>query len=383
MADTVPSPLMNMPVPSVGVDPGPDWANNLNSCLSILDGHTHAPGSGNQIKPSGIDINTDFTMNSNNLTNARSLRFVSQPSPIALPTDLGCIYESGVDLYYNDGNGNPIRLTQSGSIVGTAGSITGLVPPASATYIAGNQTFVWQSAVNTPANMDFASAVFRNLVANSKGLTLQPPNAMGFDYTVTLPVLPSSQKIMTLDASGNMAAPYIVDNSTIQIISGTIQVPTGGITTTQIATGTVTVDNIFPYPKAAYFCTVNCHSDGLSPINFDQVIYDVGLNSPNASPSPPGTGTWRYTISVDGYYSIHGVVVILANATDPIQIAINDTVVYGLAGSVSSADGLGNYQISVFLNAGDYVDVRIRDSQTVVGSTLNNVPTTFYIEYIV
>lgn len=46
MANTTTSPNMGMPVPVVGTDPGPDWANNINACLSIIDSHNHSTGQG-------------------------------------------------------------------------------------------------------------------------------------------------------------------------------------------------------------------------------------------------------------------------------------------------------------------------------------------------
>ena len=240
MANTIPSANMNLPIPVVGQDPGPDYADNINNSLTIIDQHDHTPGYGVPITPNGLSINTDLTIGANNLTDVRSTRFIPQASPLALPADLGCIYESGVDLYYNDGSGNQIRITQGGGIAGSPGSIANLTSPASASYVSGNSTFVWESNTATPANMDFASAILRNLAANSKGLTLQPPAAMGADYTLTLPTIPVSQQIMTLDNTGNMSAPYTVDGSTIEIASNVIQVKDSGITSAKIAPVNVT-----------------------------------------------------------------------------------------------------------------------------------------------
>lgn len=46
MSNTTTSPNMSMPVPVVGTDPGPDWANNIDACLSIIDSHDHSFGKG-------------------------------------------------------------------------------------------------------------------------------------------------------------------------------------------------------------------------------------------------------------------------------------------------------------------------------------------------
>lgn len=205
MADTTISPNMGLPVPNVGVAPGPDWAQDTNSCWSITDGHNHTPGSGVQVPTAGLNINSDLPLNQTNLTTVRSVRFFPQASPLALPADLGCVYESGVDLYYNDGNGNQIRMTQGGSVAGASGTITGLVAPASASYNSGLATFIFQSDVNTAANLDVGSVILRDLTVSSFGLTLAPPT-LSSDYTITLPTLPASTGYLTIDPSGNISA---------------------------------------------------------------------------------------------------------------------------------------------------------------------------------
>lgn len=228
------SPNMNLPVPSVGTTPGPDYATDVNACLTLIDQHNHSAGSGVQITNDGINITDAFTLNSNFLIDANGMTMIAQGSTPANQT----VYTSGVDLYYVDGSGNNIRLTASGSIAGATGSIAGLASPASATYVSVSQTFVWQSGASIAANMDCGSILMRNLSPNSTyALTLSPPAALAANYSLVLPPLPASQKIMTLDASGNITAPYSVDGSTITISSNVIGVPNGGITSAKLATG--------------------------------------------------------------------------------------------------------------------------------------------------
>ena len=235
MADVIPSTNMNLPVPVVTVDPGPQWASDINSCLTLIDAHTHAAGSGAPVTPDGLNINSDLPMNNSNLTLTRSVNFTAQVAPLALPADVGCVYVSGQDLYYNDTLGNQVRLTQSGNVAGTSGSIANLVSPASASYVGATPAFVFQSAANTPANIDGASFTLRNLSANSKGLTLAPPNAMGSNYSITLPSLPASTKILSMDASGNIGAAYDVDNSSLEISSNVLQIKNQGVSQAKLA----------------------------------------------------------------------------------------------------------------------------------------------------
>lgn len=204
MSNTI-SPNMGLVIPGVGTELGPTWATDLNASLSIIDQHNHSGGQGVQINPSGLNINSDLSFQNNNAIGLRSSRYQSQSAALALTSDLGIISNINGNLYWNNNSGTPVQITSGSSIVGTAGSISGLPSgTASASYAAG--TFVWQSATNTSAVMDAGSVVLRNNTAGSKGLTLAPPNAMAADYGLFLPSVPASTSFMTLDTSGNMAA---------------------------------------------------------------------------------------------------------------------------------------------------------------------------------
>lgn len=205
---TLLTPNMSLPVPVVGVEPGPQFAEDVNNCFTLVDSHNHAPGSGVQIDPTGLDINADLTMQANNLIEIRSLRLAQQTEALELPTDLSCIYDVDGDMYFNDGLGNQIRLTQNGSIVGTAGSISGLVAPATASYVGANETFVWQSDVDTAANLDCRAVILRTDTPSSAGITVRPPASIASDYDVVLPALPGATALVAIDSSGNMTAPY-------------------------------------------------------------------------------------------------------------------------------------------------------------------------------
>jgi hypothetical protein len=184
-----------------------------------------------QITPSGLNISSDLSFLSNNALNMRSVRFSAQSSLFSLAADVGCIYVKDDDLYYRDLLGNNVRITQSGAVAGTPGSISNLVAPASATYVSGSSTFVWQSNTLTPANLDAASVVLRNLTASSNGLTLSPPAAMGSDFSIVLPSLPAQDSWLQIDNSGNItAAVPVVGGLDTNNLS-----PTAGIVGGQIA----------------------------------------------------------------------------------------------------------------------------------------------------
>lgn len=210
------SPGMNLQIPGVGTEAGPDFALEINNSLTLVDQHDHTPGKGVQISPAGININTALAFNNNFATQLAGLTLLAQSVTPVINT----VYQSGVDLYFVDGLGNNVRLTQSGGVAGTPGSITNLVFPASVNYVAGSSTFVFQSNIGIAANLDAGALLLRNLSPNSTfAITLQPPAALTNNYTLTLPTIPAVQSFMTLDNTGAIAAPWTVDNTTIKVVA--------------------------------------------------------------------------------------------------------------------------------------------------------------------
>lgn len=239
MSDTTISPNMNLPVPTVGVDAGPDWANNVNACLNAIDSHNHGAGQGVSITPDGIDINTDLPFNANNAITLRSVNFTAQSAPLAAAGDLGCLYVSGKDLYYNDEDGNAVRITQGGSVTGSTGTITGL-PSGTASASFSGTTFSFRSATNTPATMSVGPLVIGAAAASPKTVTLGPNGSQPANYSMLFPLsLPTNPGISGVDSSGQQS--FIEpDGITFGINSNNYKVLNNGINTAQIADGAVT-----------------------------------------------------------------------------------------------------------------------------------------------
>lgn len=311
---------MGLIIPTVGVDSGTSAATDVNNSLTIIDAHSHSAGSGVPITPAGLNINSDLSMGGNNLFLARTVRFSPQVSAIAnTGTDIGILYVAGNELYYNDvSGGHQVPITSNGSVNAGAGSITGL-PSGTASASFSGGVFIFQSATSTPANIDGGSFVFRNNSANSKGLTLAPPNAMGANYSLVLPSLPVSQLIMTLDSSGNMSAPYSVDNSTIEISSNVIRVKDGGITLAKMA------NNSVGQPQAV-IRTVPGSTAGAG---------NIALAGSSGADSTTG----------GAFVGVSGQVVTLTSLGNPIRLEV-------------LSDGTGN-DSNIFANAVDNAEFRI------------------------
>lgn len=248
---------MNMPIPAVGVTKGPQYAQDINNSLLILDKHNHSPGYGVPITPSGLNISSDLTMQINNLTNIRSTRFSPLVSPISgTAPDIGELYVAGSDLYYNDVSGNQIRITQSGSVAGASGTITGLPSgTASAAYQASPGTFQFLQSTGNGGNIDAGTYILRypGSFPSPSGnyVALQAPATLSGGYSLTFPTtVPSAQSFVTISNSGSIATPinFTQGITAANIASGTITTTqisaSAGIVGSQIASTTITASNI-------------------------------------------------------------------------------------------------------------------------------------------
>lgn len=234
MANPLVTPNMFLTEPVVGGTLSPAWASDLNANFGILDQHNHEPGSGVQIPPAGLNINSDLTFQGNNATNLRTTRYVPISLGSLTGTDLGVIVvDSAGDLYYVNEAGLQIQITNSSGIVGTPGSISGLVSPASASYVSATGTFVWQQNSGVAANMDAATYLLRYPgsypTPTGNYIALAAPSTLATGYFLTFPAaLPSTLSFVTESSSGQLA--YISAS--------------GGITGSMIAAATITGSNI-------------------------------------------------------------------------------------------------------------------------------------------
>lgn len=195
------SPNMGLNIPVVSTTTGPQYAQDVNSSLSKLDAHNHTSGQGVQVPSAGININANLPMNNHGLLNASIINLASQ----ALPPASGTVYRNNDDLYYVDGTGANVRITQGGAVaVSGAVGFSGLpFGTASASYNNLTQTFIFQSATNTSANVDCGSVILREVVSSANGVTLASPLALAGNYTMYMPPsLPAVNSYLQLSPAG-------------------------------------------------------------------------------------------------------------------------------------------------------------------------------------
>lgn len=290
---------MNLPVPVVGVDPGPDWAQNIVLCLMGLtggggiDGHNHTPGNGTQIVLSSLGVNSAFSMQNYGLNLVGYLNLTPQISAIATLTSLFAV---GNELFYNDGAGNHVQITSSGSVAGSAGTITGLPSgTASASYLSGSGTFQFQSATNTPANITAAAISIAQQTASPNSITLQSPNSLAGAYQLILPnTLPASTSFLTLTSGGVLSGSIATANgiTASNIANNTItasQIANNTITATQIANAAITTTQI---SASAGILGTQIASATIATANIANGAVTVVKTTPNLLLSSSSTGSF-------------------------------------------------------------------------------------------
>lgn len=323
MASTL-SPNMNLIIPGVGTENGPNYAFDVNSSLTLIDQHDHSPGNGVQITPAGININADLAMNDNELTAVSAVVF----SAVSSETEVQALYvkqgpETPLtnDLWFNDGNGNQVQLTSGGLVNATIASLPG------ESYSAGTFFWVQGNGSTTPANFDIGSITIRpNVAGTVNGVRVNPPSGISSQYDLNLPLLPVAQSFLLLDSSGNITASVPVSL---------------GITGSMIANGTITLNKLATSVLQWNTQTFNSSGTFTVPAGVNQV-YVIGAGGGGGGGG--GAGSQSGTSGGGGGGGGGGAIPYLF--TLPVTPAASLTVTIGIGGTGGSGGAaLGNGSI--------------------------------------
>jgi len=209
------TPNMNLVLPVPNVTVGPEWSVALNAALDLVDSHDHTSGKGAPVPISAIDVNTDLNMSGRNIGGVRASRLQNQAAPIASSgLDQRCTYSSGGELYYNDAEGNQVRITNNGSVdVSATGAFQDLSAPASAIYIPSQGKFQFDKDTNERASGAFSSVSLSAGTASANSVTLATPASVSIpsSYTVTMPPAPPAigTRLLGINSTGALSVTTI------------------------------------------------------------------------------------------------------------------------------------------------------------------------------
>lgn len=197
---------MSLTLPVVGSTIGPEWAEQLNTALETIDVHDHSSGNGVQIPSAGININTDLSFNGYSPTALESAVF----GEVAGTPANRSIYVSSGELYYKDGSGTSVKITESGAIAGTPGTIANLgAGGSSAVFSDLAEDFSWffdGSKVAAQNMGDIRLYPFDGSTQYNNFITLKSPTTLASNYSLTFPTtLPGAGSIVQVSAAGSLS----------------------------------------------------------------------------------------------------------------------------------------------------------------------------------
>lgn len=231
MAQTFETPNMHMDLPVVQGEVGPLWAQELNTAIGeVIDAHDHTSGNGVQVPTAGILINEDLPMNDLRVTEAGGVAFtdINQPSALSAPDQ---VYVSGGELYFQDGDGNNVQLTDGGGIVpngtGAANGFYGeyATAGAHAYYYGAGGTFQFYTDATAIASATRAGIVAAGVSSVVAGINDFYLGTGGGERGSTLDPVTGGWRLRSTDtylslASDPTAAGSYGDVVTIQPLSG-------------------------------------------------------------------------------------------------------------------------------------------------------------------
>ncbi len=220
---------MGLTVPQIG-DPSPGYASDIASSLFKLDTHDHSSGNGKQITQSGINLTGPLPLNSQTLSQARSVLFAPQ-SILTSAADNASLFVNGSDLYYLDGNNVLVRLTTGGKSAGAISGDYSNYPLAQVSYSNPDLTYYFRDSANNFAKINSLSLALGTSSATSSTIAVgNPGGGTGFQFK---------------DSSNVNAKLYTgaIDTGVAGISTNSLAVTNGISAASATASGTVTAGN--------------------------------------------------------------------------------------------------------------------------------------------
>lgn len=116
------TPFLNLELPVVTTTLGPEWANQVNAALEVIDGHDHTSSKGKQIPTAGLNINEDLDIQSNALLNVNYINLETQTSVPSGATFASSVSIFGGNLYFTNVSGTAVQITDGGALVSSPGN---------------------------------------------------------------------------------------------------------------------------------------------------------------------------------------------------------------------------------------------------------------------
>ena len=194
---TTPNMLLDLPVVSTTV--GPDWANDINAALAVVDTHDHSSDKGVKVTPAGLDINADLDISNQVFYNFQSIKFQEQPASLTGSSNANALYSVLGDLYYTTGSGTAIQITSGGALATSPGSASSFETTAVASNltIGSSDTYVYL-IVDTTVSRTITLPLAAN-VSDGRIYIIKDSSGSSETYNITI----NTQGSDTIDGSSS------------------------------------------------------------------------------------------------------------------------------------------------------------------------------------
>lgn len=159
--DTTNTINMNLILPVPTVRGGPTYASDINTALTVVDGHDHSDGKGAQVTPSGLDMTSDLSLKGNNLNDVRTVRLGNQLATLNGVDDVCCPYFYAGNFWINNGSGTAVQITAGSNVVAVAGNSnawTGTAITSNLTIVPSDTFALIQCNQSVPITISLPSA---------------------------------------------------------------------------------------------------------------------------------------------------------------------------------------------------------------------------------
>lgn len=142
----MPGVALSITLPTVGVTAGPTYATDINSALQTIIDDIEA-----KIVPSELNMNAALDMGNQDIDDVNSMKVDNQASAaLSGAGNARRVNAFGGELYFCDGSGNSVKITDSGILAGVSGDIGG-------DYGDGSEEITYTAATNTYTFTDDAT----------------------------------------------------------------------------------------------------------------------------------------------------------------------------------------------------------------------------------
>lgn len=207
---------MSLDLPVVGVTPGPIYSVKIKEALETIDDHDHTSGKGAKIPASGLNIQTDLELNGNALTETESVEFTSQSATLSGNEK---IYSVNGELYYNNDDGTPVKITSGAGLnlasTGTiGGDYGGVGVTADVSYSDLSKVFSFTRASGVGAEITCSEVNLQYPTTGTAPVTIKAPNITSGSYDITLPEAQADTDDVIAFTSAGVASFRSIDGTT-------------------------------------------------------------------------------------------------------------------------------------------------------------------------